>query len=258
MKSSIIYVTFARDLEFLRYSLQSFRKFCKGFHSIAVVVPHKEIDLFLSLEKEFSTEDCKLWVRTFMEMPEKGFVHHLAMECYADVFLPDSDFIFHVDPDCLWIKPTAPNDYFVDGKPVLLIEPFDACRERGHDGRYGWKKVVEDALRFEVTHEAMCRHPAVHYRRMYKVLRERVESANQTPFTDYVLKQTNGFPQGYCEYCTMGAIAMKYMPEKYHFIDRGYDRELNDPPSHIEQMWSYTLLDNRREGVLKRVNEILA
>lgn len=252
MRASIIYVTFARDFEFIRYSLQSFKKFCKGFHSVVIVVPTHDLDLFLPLEKEFSTEECKVWIKNFLEFPNKGFVHHLAMECYADVFCADSDLIWHVDPDCLWIKPTTPQDYIVDKKPVLLIESFDALRERGHDGRYGWKKVVEDAVKFPVEYETMCRHPAVHYRRLYKMLRERIESVHQVPFIDYVLKCKNSFPQGFAEYPTMGAIALHFMKDKYHFIDRGYDRELNDPEPHLEQMWSYRLNDYR-----KRINEIL-
>lgn len=257
MKTSIIYVTFSRDLEFLKYSLQSFRKFCTGFHSVVVVVPTHEMDLFLPLEKEFSTDNCKVWIRTFLEMQNKGFVHHEAMICYADVFCPDADFICHVDPDCLWTKATTPEIYFRDGKPILLIESWDALRERGHDGRYGWKKPVEDAVKFDTTHETMCRHPAVHYRRTYKLTRERIESAHQTPFTDYVLRQKNGFPQGFCEFVTLGVIAIKYLPDNYCFVDRGYDRELHDPINHLEQGWSYCLHDGRRDETLKWVKNIL-
>ncbi len=269
-KVSLLYVTFRRDLEFLDYSLQSFRKYCKGFAGVTIVVPTVDIDAFLPFEKKYGTPECPVLIKNFLEFPGKGFVHHLAMACYADVFNPSADYTLHLDPDCLWIKPTTPDDYFVTccdsstdiynkdleyQKPVLLVEPFEAILQAGHVGRYGWKKVVEDALRFEVTHETMCRHPAVHYRKLYPMVRKLIEIAHCCPFTDYVLKQKNSFPQGFAEFPTMGAVAMKYFYNDYHFIDRGFDGERKDPKPHLEQLWSYRLKD----GVYnERIKEILA
>lgn len=240
----LLYVTFARDLQWLDYSLQSFRKYATGFTNVAIVVPTCDVEQFLYLEKKFSTDICPVLIKSFLEYPAKGFVHHLAMKCYGDVFLPKSSFILHMDPDCLWHTKFDVDDYFVGGKPTLLIEPFDAIRQAGHEGRYGWRRVVEEALKFPVTHETMCRHPAVHHRWIYKAVREHMEAQHTTPFLDYVLRQTNKFPHGFCEFNTLGAYALERHRDKYHFIDRAFDGEMHDPIPLLDQMWSYQGADS--------------
>jgi hypothetical protein len=239
---AVNYVTFARDLEWTDYSLRSFRKYAKGFCGVTIVVPDRDLDAFLPYESRFSTPDCPVLVKNFKEMPEKGFVHHLAMKCYADVFQPDADFILHMDPDCLWSKPVTPESYFVGGKPVLVVEPYDAIYKADpqHCPRHYWKRVTEMALRFDCPYETMCRHPAIHYRETYRRTRDHIEKEHLTPFTDFVLKQQNKFPQGFGEFNTLGAYAMAKMHDQYHFIDRGYLGQANDPEPLLEQMWSYT------------------
>lgn len=254
-KVGVLYVTFARDIKWLDYSLQSFRKFASGFSGVTIVVPTRDVQAFLPFEEKFSTPDCPVLIKNFLEYPEKGFVHHLAMKCYADVFMPDMTHILHMDPDCLWHAPVRPDDYFINDKPVLLIEPFDAILKAKHHPRYNWKFVVEMALRFDVEYETMCRHPAVHYAETYGLVRNHIEAAHLTPFIDFVLKQKNSFPQGFAEYPTLGAFAISKMPEKYFFVDRGYDGEKNDPTPLLTQFWSYHGADRRDNQ--ERINKIL-
>jgi hypothetical protein len=264
-KVSILYVTFGRDLEWTRYSLMSFRKFCKGFHEVVIVVPTPDLQLFKPFEGEFGTKDCPVTVLGFLEMPGKGFVHHLAMKCYADVFCPDADFILHVDPDCLWAEPATPEDYFIDGKPVLVIEEYDLLKDY-HPGRYNWKAVTEKALGFPVKYETMCRHPAVHYRSLYLDMRLSMETVHRAPFLDYVLQQQNRFPQGFAEFPALGAFAVKVWADDYHLHDctperrarfkEVYDKpelRIGHPPEKLVQMWSYTGVDGHenRERIRK-------
>lgn len=238
LRVGINYVTFKRDIEWLEYSLQSCRKYAKGFCGITIVVPAVDFDAFMPLEAKYSTPDCPVIVRQFLEFPGKGFVHHLAMKCYADVSSSGWTHTLHMDPDCLFTSPITPLDYFVEGKPVLLIEPYEAIHRAGHAGRLNWKSVTETALRFECTHETMCRHPAVHHHWIYKELRRHMEAAHGTPFLDFVLRQKNEFPQGFGEFNTIGAYAFKEFPHSYHWIDREFDGEKNDPPSKVWQGWA--------------------
>jgi hypothetical protein len=234
----VLYVTFRRDFKWLDYSLQSFQKYASGFKGVSIVVPTSDYEMFLPYVKKFSTPECPVSLKTFMEFPQKGFLHHLAMKCYGDVLCPKATHVLHMDPDCLFSKPVTPDDYFVDGKPVLVIEPYSALPER-HPGRYNWKKVTEFALRFECEYETMCRHPAVHEKWVYKKVRSHIEREHETPFLDFVLKQQNKFPQGFGEFNTIGAWVHKFAPDFYHFIDRGDLDDKNDPPSKLTQMWSY-------------------
>lgn len=235
----LTYVTFARDHDWLIKSLDSFRKYAKGFAGVTIVVPTWDVDQFLHFEKEYSTPACPVWIKNFLEYPSKGFVHHLAMKCYADVFSPAADFILYMDPDCLFSAPVTPDDYFVDGKPVLVIEPYEAIKEI-HPGRYHWKSVTEMALKFDCPYEMMCRHPAVHSRKVLRGLRDYMESQHQTPFLDFVLKQKNPFPSDFGEFNTLGAFAYKFHQDEYFFIDRGTKGGSADPISKVTQLWSYT------------------
>lgn len=231
------YVTFARDLDFLRYSIESFRKYASGFSGVTIVVPSWDVVKFLQFER-YSTPECPILIKNFLEYPGKGFVHHLAMKCSADVFSPEAKYILHMDPDCLFSLPVTPSDYFVHGKPVMVIEPYSAL-EKKHPARFNWKRVTEEALKFQCSHETMCRHPAVHPSFIYPAVRKHIESAHQTPFVDFVLKQKNNYPQGFGEFNTIGSYALKYNNPDYHFIDVGDEGEARHPPSKVTQMWSY-------------------
>lgn len=249
----VLYVTFARDREWMEYSLKSFKKYCKGFAGVTIVVPEWDVQSFLPLEA-YGTPECPVWIKNFAEYPGRGFVHHLAMKCCADIFCPEADMVLHMDPDCLFSAPTDPQDYLVDGKPVLVIEPFEVLK-MVHPARYNWKAGVEQALKFEVSHETMCRHPAIHHTILYKKMREHMESVHLTPFIDYVIKQKNSYPQGFSEYPTLGACAMQFYSKYYHFIDRKDQGDKADPVSHVWQGWSY-------EGVnadhnKKKIRELL-
>lgn len=239
VKTAILYVTFARDIVWLDYSLQSIRKFGSGFSEICIVVPTNDVDRFIKFEKSFGTAECPVRVKTFLEYPQKGFVHHLAMKCYADAFIPDADLILHMDPDCMFHAPFSPSSYIVNGRPELVIEPYEAIRQ-SHPPRYNWKSVTEDALRFPCNYETMCRHPAIHHSWLYPKVRKHIEMVHGTPFIDFVLKQKNSFPQGFGEFNTLGSYAIDRHPESYHLIDRGNSGESADPKPLLTQMWSYT------------------
>ena len=264
MKVEIIYVTFRRDYDFLHYSMRSFRKYCKGFSGVKIVVPTQDVELFLEFERRYSTPECPVLVKNFLEYPGKGFVHHLAMQCCADVFCPKADLILHMDPDCLWSKPSTPNDYIVDGKPVLVIEPYSVIKEY-FPGRYNWKAVTEMALGYETPYETMCRHPAIHWPITYRLTRKRVEEVHMTPFIDFVLKQQNSFPQGFGEFNTLGAVAVNY-GDHYHFVDCGPARldrlaelkakpelKIGHPDENITQFWSYHLKSGIYDKDIERI-----
>jgi len=252
MKVFINYTTFRRDLKWLDYSLRSIKKYASGFAGVTIVVPDREVPMFLPFEKKFSTPNFPVLIKNFLEFPEKGFVHHLGMKCYADVFQPDATHILHMDPDCLFSSPVTPGDYFVEGKPVLLCEPYAAIKEFGHMGRFGWKEVTENTLKFPVENEFMCRHPAVHKKETYRALRDYMESVHPTPFIDFVLKQRNQFPQTFGEFNTLGAFVWEKDRDGYHFINRGFDGEKADPPSKLWQGWSYTGVE-RNLGKIKEI-----
>ena len=249
----INYTTFARDIQWMDFTLRSVRKYGRDIAGITVVVPTVDHDKFIGLEKKYSVEGSPLLIKTFLEYPEKGFVHHLAMKCYADAFNTDATHILHMDPDCMFHAPFSTDDYIIDNKPVLLIEPYDVLRAK-HTGRYHWKSVTEAALQFDCPYETMCRHPAVHPAWLYQKMRTYIEHRHQTPFIDFVIKQKNSYPMGFGEFNTLGAFAYKFFNSDYHWIDRGDRGEAYDPEPKLTQFWSY----HGPGPSLEKINKILS
>ena len=259
-KTEILYVTFNRDLGWIEYSLQSLAIHASGFSGIKVVVPTYDIERFLYLEQKYSKPDCPLLIKSFLEYPGKGFVHHLAMKCCADVFCKDADYVLHLDPDCVISEAFTPDSYIIDCKPVLLIEPYEAidkAEDHSLPGRRLWKAVTETALRFECKHETMCRHPSIHYRWLYPALRQYMELIHQTPFIDFVLRQKNSFQQGFGEFNTLGSYALHNHISDYHIVDRGFNGKANDPHELLFQLRSYddpSLYQAQIDKALNRVS----
>lgn len=248
-KTDIFIVTFAGDCGFrtdekmrqvdcnwLRYCLHSIKKFASGFNSTVVLCPDRDIDVIEPVCREWGPDNTI--IELFTEPEEKGMLAHMAMECSADQFC-QADFTLHIDSDCIFAEPVTPADYFVNGKPVLLMEEYERFRGR-YDAILRWKETSEAALGWTVTHEFMRRHPAVHYRSLYPQVRKAVEAKHKKPFWDWAISGQNSFPQSWSEYNVIGAVAWKLMRDKYHWIDLATDIR---PKDKILQMWSHGGLD---------------
>lgn len=141
---------------------------------------------------------------------------HEVVICSADIFCPEADFFTHIDSDCVMTMHTCPEDYMTDGKPDLLKRTFASFH--GKEAAC-WQKPTEAALGIPVAYETMARHPAVHYRWLYKSLRDRIEQVHRCPFHDYVLRCHNVFPYGFAEFPSLGAWALEEFEDKYNWID---------------------------------------
>jgi hypothetical protein len=235
MKVDILIASYAKDYEWCEYNLRSIVKFCRGFHSVTLLVPSKDVALFQRLEAKYSRQELPVLVKHYVVMPGAEFNHHQAMKCYADVFCPQAEYILHTDSDCLFTAPVCPDDYIVDGRPVLVMDRYSELA-RKQDGAVWWKEQTERALGYQVEFEFMRRHPAVHHREVYRRLREHVESRHLVPFTDYCLKQKNSALQGVSEFNCLGAIAYSYFRDAYEWVDLETSPQ---PDSKLWQGWTW-------------------
>lgn len=235
-KVSVLVVSYLKDIEFLRYCLMSYVKFASGFSGITVAVPREGAAPLKKLCSEYGAE-CYV----FDEAVGKGHLHQNAIKCMADEIIPDADYILHTDSDCCFIEPVTPLDYFVDGKPVLLYQPYESlATEPGEQNKHFWREPTERALGFPVANEFMVRHPAVHDVRTYREMRKTVYVNHNQGFLNYVLNQKKTFPYGFCEFNTLGAYAFANHPERYHWIDVSKEPR---PRDHIIDFWSHGGLD---------------
>lgn len=237
MTTEIFVVTYHKDAEWLAWCLKSINKFATGFSGVTVVAPHSDQDVIFPKCEEYGAT-----LKGFDEPEGKGMLAHMAVNCMADGFV-ESDFALHMDSDCIFTEPVTPEDYFVDEKPVLLIEEYEHFREV-HPGVYNWKRCTEAALGWECKYETMRRHPAVHNRMVYPVVRACVESFTRKIFFDWAIQGRNEFPQDWSEFNLIGAVALKHFKDDYHWWDLG-----NQPWPHSKliQSWSHGGLDRPRD-----------
>lgn len=237
--------SYAKDAEWARYALRSINKYARGFAGISLIVPVGDARFFKNLP-------ARVNFHVYAVKPGKPKLHYLVKQCHADAACPKADFILHMDSDCLFVKPVTPDDYFVGGKPVLLRESFEKIKTYCPP-RCKWKLVAEQALGFPVEYETMVRHPSVHYKWLYACLRAHVSAFTHKSFEDYVFSCSET-PLGFTEYPTLGAYAMKFYPEKYHWIDAksphsSFDMQKADGVDEkMRQFWSHDGVDSvRRE-----------
>lgn len=210
----ILIVTHARDMEFLRYCVRSIAMFGRGFSGLTLVVPASQIELFDWVSNLTPTQ-----IVYGDEKPKKGFLTHLIQKCWADKYCPQADFILHVDPDTLFTGPTTPADFLEEYKPILYREKY---ADLVNDHRKNWQHGVAEATGIIPVYETMVRAPHVHHRATYTELRQAVQRHTGKPFEMYVLSGKNEWPQDFCEFNSLGAVAIERFPDRYSFVD--YDR----------------------------------
>lgn len=225
MKTEILIVSHRADKAWLEYNLKSIRKFAEGFSGVTLVVPEGDMDAFLPLAKQYGTH---IHGHTLA-----GHLGAQAQKCLADKHCPEADFILHTDSDCVFTEPVTPEDYFVNGKPVMLIERFS--RLAGNP----WASVVEKALGFSPAFETMRRHPQVNSRGIYQDMREHIEQKHGVDFISFVMSQKADFPWGFTEHCTIGAFALHdhRWRDKYHWVDVAVQPW---PKPKLAQFWSHS------------------
>lgn len=231
-KADLFLVSFRRDLEFTQYCLRTVDKFVTGFNKLILLVPKVDEVFFAEIAKPFPF----VVLKAFDEVPGKGMVHHEAMVCSADQFCA-SDYIVHIDSDCAFKElVNIEQEYFRDGKPIMLKERFDLLPAEVRP----WQVAVEKALGFTPVYETMRRHPAVHPRWLYPKVREAIEKHTGKPFLEYVLSCENKFPQGFAEFPTLGAWALRYDPGAHYWMEPQVDGR---PTDKLRQFWTHGSVD---------------
>lgn len=242
MRVSIFIISYIKHFPWLKQCLRSIEKYATGFHEIGVWVPNEDIPEMQRLEREYSGA-APIRVVGYNDWPGKGMLKHEHLIMMADECCPEADFVLHMDSDCIWIEPVKPEDYFVDGKPVLMYADYEWLCKIEPAIRH-WQEAAQKALGWKPQHEFMRRHPAVHPRETYLLTRQYIERHTGKWIDDYIREQQNEFPTGFAEYPTLGAYAWRFLSHKYHWINQ--EQELR-PKDKIFQMWSHGALDVPQE-----------
>lgn len=236
----ILIVTYSKDLPWLEYCLRGIKKFCRGFQGVTVAYPNSERELFALLRPEF---DIRL--HGYDEVPGKGMLQHMVMMAMADTFLPaPTQYVMHLDADCIYHTPTTPEDYFLNDKPVYLVRSWDSLttEDPKNPGTKcvsdcaQWRGPTEFQLGFNTDVFGMCRHPTILPVEFYAPYRAQIERVHQKSFFDFMLSGRNEFPQSSMDFTAMSAFAWHRMHGRFHWIDIG----VHSPPKDRQKtFWSH-------------------
>jgi len=264
----IMIVTFRRDFPYLEWCLKSISKFARGFSKLNVLIPNcdrDEMTVLLSSVVQTHPLPFPILISFYEDWPEgKGMLMHMRQIMFADEFCKDADFIAHIDADCIFTEPVTPEDYIKDGKPILRFEPFDSITKR-HGGVGRWKEATEQCLPFPIPYETMRCHPEVYHFGLYRETRELMERKTGKTVDAYLKEQRNEYPQSFCEFCTLGNVAMERFRDHYVLVEQSGDTVV--PTNKLGQFWSHGLIDKPQHiwwnGVqnmitpLERIKELL-
>lgn len=243
MTTEIFICTYVKDFSYLKYCLRSIAKSATGFAGLTILVPKEDHAGLVSLVAEvaaFKPLPCPVQLLAGDEWPGLGMVWHMNQIMHADQLCPAADFIAHLDPDCVFTGPVTPETYIVAGKPILRFENFNFIGFR-HPGVIRWQEATAKCLPFPVHYETMRCHPEVYHRALYAAARQQMEQKTGQPVPDYIRSQRNEFPQTFCEFVTLGNVAMHLFREQYHLVEQFDDH--TTPPNHLQQFWSHGALD---------------
>lgn len=237
MNVSIHIASHLKDLAYLQWCLRSIYEFAEGFSEVVIVVPEQE-------RAKFKQNDLmgKPRLLQYHRIPDqtRWQLQAQLQKTFADQHCPKTDFILHMDSDCIFTGPVTPEHYFEDGKPIMLMEDYKYIPPTTP-----WKSITENVLKMPCQFETMRRHPQVNPIGIYKDLRDHVAKVQGKPYEAFILQQNGNWPPGFSEHNAIGSFALSQ--DKWKEAYRWYDvKKETPPPSHVQQFWSHSPIDQKQ------------
>lgn len=231
MKTRILIVSYSHDISYLRLNLETIRAFASGFSGVTIVVPSDERSMFLGLAERFDA-DIKVYERPSDR--GKWQLSAQCQKCWADGHCAGDDFVLHTDSDCAFTEPVTPEEYFHNGKPVMLYEPYSRLSKD-----VPWKSVTESVIGRPVEFEFMRRHPQVNPVGVYQEFRMAVEKTHKMEFSRFVHSRKHTYPWGFSEHNAIGAFA--FYDQSWRTKYEWYNLEsVPAPKEKLIQFWSHS------------------
>lgn len=234
MTCDILVRSYYRDFEWLTYCLRSIKKYCSGFGNTILVVPetsHPRLQ-YLGLGGD-RTLVCKSYGDDYLGQQ----VTKLMADRYSD-----ADYICHVDSDCIFHRPLTPEDLFLDGKPRIVMTPYDRVPRGG-----SWQRITSAFLGQDVRFDFMQQLPLVFPRSLYADLRQHTETLHRTDVESYVMAQPH---RGFSEFNALGALAYRSHRDTFTWVDSS--RQAVPDPSCL-CFWSWGGIDPATGAVITRI-----
>lgn len=229
MKTSIITVTYDKDLEFLKYNLKSIKKFCKGYHENIVIIYDYKNDCS-ETQKYLDSIGQKYFINKESKHIDRGYIRQQYLKLNSDKYVSeDTDYICHIDSDSLFKKEHTPDVYFRNGKPILVkvlyekLFPYVKNELGGNPGPFKvWQDTTSAIMGLDVKYEFMFRMPLVYPKSLFKKTREYIQTRNGEKDLVDILKDIKMMS----EYNVLGAYAYEFMRDEFFWIDRWEQQSL--------------------------------
>lgn len=240
MNVEIFVISVAKHFSHLQYALKSIQKFARDFSRCRLLIPRDDIGKFnhevMPIVPDFAN-GVPLLVEGFDEWPNQGMLAHMYAIMCSDQYCPDADIIMHFDSDWVFTEPVTPQDFLVDGKPLIMYGTFDWLVSQVQSNLKMWQDATENAIGKPVPIETMRWPRLLFWKDLYPMARREIEQWTGKNMVEFMRAQKNEFPQSFCEYVTLGNVAWRYHREKYFWRDQkmqGFPE-----PWKVHQAWSH-------------------
>lgn len=207
MKTTIITVTYDKDLEYLKYNLMSVKKFCQGYHENVVVIDDYEKG-GTKTRQYLDSIGQKYHINREAERIKKGYIRQQYIKLFSEQYVShDTDYICHIDSDTIFTDYHDPSIYFNGDKPILGIQKWSQMPNTV------FKPWTDQTLEYESDYNFMRRMPLVYHTDLFPKLREYISNL-KGDIIDYL-----NTLETISEYNLLGAYAYKFTRESFCWID---------------------------------------
>jgi hypothetical protein len=214
----ILIRTYEKDAERLAFCLASIDRFCSGFEDVVVVCQEKAADIIRPVVEAAPVGRLKI-----CPAYENDYMGQQVTKLRSPDYI-DTDYIFHVDSDCVFFEELKPEYYFFDGKPAMYFKSYDFFYRENRLNP--WQFVTSRLARRQVDFEFMALFPLVYPKQMYRDMEAWFLATNEYSYEDIEHNLTT--KNQFSEFNLMGAFSYYFGGEKYHtFLDWG-----ENPPKH--------------------------
>lgn len=220
--------SYEKDFVWLEYALRSIHKNVTGFRNIIVAVPDARPLSHLTAEQVIEIED----------LPD-GYIGQQLTKMQAWRYT-DADAILFWDSDVVAIEPVDVLEFKSDGKPIIYKTKYTSID-------VPWKPITESCLGFPVTYEYMRRMPLLYWANTIRNTEEYICGYHDCTLREYL---SNINHRAFSEFNAIGALAEKYYPDQYVFIDT---ETVEMPPIKVVQFWSWGGVTNEIKRQLDKI-----
>lgn len=196
MNVSVYIRSYARDFPWLEYCFRSIEMRLRGYCELIVQIPSADMPKLPRIPEgakvHGATETCT------------GYIAQQISKLNCDA-LCRGDYILHIDSDCILTREIHVDEFFEDGKPMLLTREWDNVGQA-----VCWREPTLKATGLEPAFEYMACMPIIHRRLIYEMCRNRIAGTHKESANRYVARQ-----ETFSEFNCLGAVAAHYMPDKY-------------------------------------------